>query len=104
MHMVDLLPPEDSENSGVSSDKGKGSQRRSQAVIKRSMRKVATTHSQDDFVIPPRQMKKHTSPKVSKKGCRWRKKLVRRWLFPRPRVRRRLVDPFSNFLSISAIV
>jgi hypothetical protein len=104
MHMVDLLPPEDSENSGVSSDKGKGSQRRSQAVIKRSMRKVATTHSQDDFVIPPRQMKKHTSPKVSKKGCRWRKKVSAKMAISMARVRRRLVDPFSNFLSISAIV
>jgi hypothetical protein len=66
-------PPKDSENSGVSGDKGKGSQRRSrQAIIKRSMRKIVVARSQDDsmddFVILPTQMRKHTSPKVSKKG------------------------------------
>jgi hypothetical protein len=51
-------PPEDSENSGVSGDKGKASRRRShQAVIKRSTRKVVAAHSHDDrmddFFIPP---------------------------------------------------
>jgi hypothetical protein len=62
-------PPEYSENSSASSDKCKGSQRRThQTVIKRSIRKVAIAHSQDDFVKPPAHAKKHTSAKVSKKG------------------------------------
>jgi hypothetical protein len=65
-------PPKDSENSRASGDKGKGSRRsRRQAVIKRSIRKVAATRSQDDnmddFVNPPTYVKKHTSPKVFKK-------------------------------------
>jgi hypothetical protein len=50
-------PSEDNKKSGVSGDKGKGSRRQSrQAIIKRSTRKVATTHLQDesidDFVKP----------------------------------------------------
>jgi hypothetical protein len=65
--------PEDSENSGSSTNKGKGSQRPThQCVIKRSISKVAATLSQDDsiddFVIPPPHVKKHTTPKASKKG------------------------------------
>jgi hypothetical protein len=64
-------PPKDSENSGASG--GKGSRRQTcQTVIKRSVRKVATTHSQDDnmddFIKPPTRVKKDTSARVSKKG------------------------------------
>jgi hypothetical protein len=56
-------PPEDSENSGASSDKGKGSRRRThQTVIKRSVVKHAATRSQDnsmdDFVKPRTHSKK----------------------------------------------
>jgi hypothetical protein len=66
-------PPEDSKNSGASRNKGKGSRRRTcQTVIKRSIRKVAAAHSQDDymdeFIKPPTRAKKDTSDKVSKKG------------------------------------
>jgi hypothetical protein len=66
-------PPKNSENSSASVDKGKGSRRsRRQAVIKRSIRKVVAACSQDDnmddFVNPLTYVKKHTSPKVSKKG------------------------------------
>jgi hypothetical protein len=66
-------PPEDSENSRASGDKGKGSQRRTrQTVIKRSVVKHAATHSQDDsmddFVKPRTRAKKITTSKASKKG------------------------------------
>jgi hypothetical protein len=66
-------PREDSKNSGASGDKGNRSQRqRRQTVIKRSIRKVVALHlqddSMDDFVKPLTRAKKHTSPKVSKKG------------------------------------
>jgi hypothetical protein len=45
-------PPEDSENSGASGDRGKGSQRRTcQTVIKRSVVKHAATHSHDDSMV-----------------------------------------------------
>jgi hypothetical protein len=54
------------------------------------MRKVVAAHSQDDtmddFVKPPKQIKKHTSPKVSKKAGARKKMLVQRWMFPWPRV------------------
>jgi hypothetical protein len=66
-------PLEDSKNSSASSDKSKGSWRETrQTVIKRSVRKVAAAHSQndslDDFVKPPTCAKKDSSAKVSKKG------------------------------------
>jgi hypothetical protein len=66
-------PPKDSEHSGTSADKGKGSQKPThQYVIKRSISKTAAAPSQDDniddFVNPPSHAKKYTTPKASKKG------------------------------------
>jgi hypothetical protein len=66
-------PPEDSENSGTSGDKSKGSQRRTcQTVIKRSDVKHAATRSLDDsmdgFVKPRTRSKKISTSKASKKG------------------------------------
>jgi hypothetical protein len=70
---------EDIENSSASGDKGKGSQRQTRrTVIKRSIRKVVATRSQDDsmddIVKPPTHAKKDTSAKVSKKGGGWKKR------------------------------
>jgi hypothetical protein len=66
-------PPKDSDNSGSSTDKGKGSRRPiCECVIKRSISKAAAAPSHDDsiddFIIPPPHLKKHTTPKASKKG------------------------------------
>jgi hypothetical protein len=66
-------PPEDSENSGASRKKGKGSRMRTrQTVIKRTAVKHAATCSQDDsmddFVKPRTRSKKISTSKASKKG------------------------------------
>jgi hypothetical protein len=80
------FPPEDSEHSTSSTDKGKGPRRSiHNCVIKRSMSKVdaapSLDDSIDDFVIPPPHVKKHTTSKASKKGGGQKKGFVKMTVF-----------------------